>query len=328
LFLFAASRSSVVDRDYLTYIHLFENLNTFKEYFTFRRIAFFEPCFYFIPAISRFIFKVPYDTYACFSLFAFLGVYFKLKSFSLSNSFFLTAVLYGSSFYYMHEMTQIRVGIATGILLLSLKPCYERNTKSFLFHILWACFFHYSSIAYVFIYLLDSRKINLYKWLFIMFSGYFLVLLNLNIINLLFLPSIFARIDLYIKAARDKEFAFTINIYNYGIIINIVLTLILFWKIKILEKINPYVVLFTKINVLSIFAYTAFSILPVFAGRLSDLFGIIQLILYPTLIYVFKEKIIGYIIVIGYSFINFWGYFYYNKVIFPYSIWWLDRLLK
>ncbi len=322
LVFFAASRSSKVDLDYQAYVNYFVKFMSGFNYFTSNRVIFYEPCFYFIPIIGKTLFNPPYDLYACFTIFACLGVYFKLKSFQLSNSFFLTMLLYGSSYFILHEMTQIRVGIATGILLLSIKPCYNRNLKSFILHILSACFFHYSSIVFFPLYFLKTKSLNKTFWLFMIGLGYFLAIINIDILKLTHLSSYFVKVELYTKAAEAHETHYTINIYNFGIFISIIMSIVMILKHEMLSKFNPYINLILKINVLSIFAFTALSFLPVFAGRLSELFAIVQMLMYPTLIYVFREKFVGYAIVIVISFLNFWNFFYHSKLVFPYSVWW------
>lgn len=322
LVFFAASRSSRVDLDYHAYVKYFGKFMSGFNYFTSNRIIFYEPCFYFIPLIGKTFFNPPFDLYACFAIFACFGVYFKLKSFQLSNSFFLTMLLYGSTYFILHEMTQIRVGIATGILLLSLKPCYERNLKSFLLHILSACFFHYSSIVFLPIYFLKTKTLNKVFWIFMIVLGYFLAITHINILELTHLSSYFVKVELYTKAAEAHETNFTVNIYNFGILISIIMSVVMILKNEMLIQYNPLIILILKINVLSIFAFTALSFLPVFAGRLSELFAIVQMLMYPTLIYVFKEKIVGYSIVIFISILNFWNFFYHSKIVFPYSVWW------
>ena len=89
----------------------------------------------------------PYPIYL-FLLFAILGVSFKLIAIKqLTELWFLSLILYLSNFFILHEMTQIRAGVASAFLLLCVKPIYDRDLKRFLLFAVLGFLFHYSAIV-------------------------------------------------------------------------------------------------------------------------------------------------------------------------------------
>lgn len=319
---FAASRGPDVDFDYSAYVKYFTILmGDNVDYFKIDRLIFYEPSFYFIPLISRWLVGSGYVMMS-FCIFALLGSWLKLKAFQLSNSFFLSVLLYVSNYYLLHEMTQIRAGVASGILLISLVHIRNRHLGRFFLTILAACFFHYSSIIFFPFYFLSGERIRPAFWLLGILISYVVAIFHFDILTLLHITSLSPKLQLYASAANDQVFKYTINIFNYGFIINIIISLLMIWKRKILTEQNPYFPILLKINIISICCFLLLSSLPVFAGRVSELFAIVQMILYPSLIYIFRQRFVGYIIVIFLSLLSFWNYFYHSKLLAPYTVWW------
>ena len=321
LFVFAASRGAYVGRDYLVYVDYFERLGgSSYNYFTAESMAFYEPAFYIIPLVGKLLVGHYYSFFS-FALFAILGTYYKLKAFSISNSFFLSVLLYISNYYLLHEMIQIRVGVASGILLLSIKQVYNKNFIGFLILVLTACFFHYSSILFLPLYLVKTDRINTRLYIAVIIISYIIAVVKLNLFNIVSISSLSPKIELYLERAERGEDIIP-NIWSPTAIINTVVTLLILLKSNIVNEKNKYVYVLLKCNVLSIVIFLIFLPVPVFSVRLSELFGIVQLCLFPAVIYVFREKIIGYGIVVFISLFNLFKYFYLSGIFRNYYTWW------
>jgi hypothetical protein len=123
------------DSDYSGYIEMFNRQDFFVVEPTFTLISYIVRTFLGGNVIYLFI------------IYAILGVTIKLFAIKqLSELWFLSVVIYVSNFFILHEMTQIRAGVASAFLLLCVKPIYERNGKMFLLFTTIACLFHYSAI--------------------------------------------------------------------------------------------------------------------------------------------------------------------------------------
>lgn len=310
-----------VGRDYTLYIKYFNALTSDNFDYFGNKFLFYEPSNYALPYLLKLIFGREYFIQLCFLLFAFLGVYYKMKAMEMSNSFFLSILIYLTNFYLLHEMVQIRAGIASGIFLLSIKHIYNRNFGKFLLYILWACFFHYSSALYLFLYFLNPASLNKIWWIIVLSSFSILSLLGINIFDLTvlsFIPKIQAYIEL-MKAGGDFVL---INVWtSFAFLINFLLTFFLLLKSSLLIDKNKYFIILLKINILSIIAYMSFASMPVFAARVSQLLGVVQIILFPIIVYAFKEKIIPYTIIVLISLSFFYYYFIQLDFFKPYYTW-------
>lgn len=320
LFFFAASRGQYVGRDYGVYTEIFGEFISSRNYFTAENIAFYEPAFFIIPAIARLIFGTGYII-ASFVFFAFLGVFFKLKATYLSNSFFLSVALYAGSFFLLHEMTQIRVGVASGILLMGIRYIKQKNLGKFLLIILCACFFHYSSILFLPVYFLSDKPIFRIKYVILLILAYAIAISKINVLEVVNLGSLSPKLELYNKLANKGQNA-NINIFNIGSLVNVFILLILLSRANFLANFNKYFILMFKIYFLSIFLYLILSPMPVLAIRTSELFGTVQYCLIPSLIYLFDRKEIGYYIGIFVSIVAFFLYVFYTKIFNKYQVWW------
>jgi hypothetical protein len=305
LFLFAGLRGAGVDRDYFVYARFFDNITGSNvNYFSVERFTFYEPAFYFIPYISKLLAGTQYLPLT-FIIFAAIGVYLKFRTFYLSNSVFLSLLVYSSYYFYIHEMTQIRVGISTALLLLSLRHVLTREPGKFFMLVVGAMFFHYTSALFLPVYFFNHKGIN--KWLIfsLIAFAYVFAILRIDFVSATGLTDLSPKLALYnasVKLGEDKN---RINIFNFWFVLDAVVTICLTLRYKVILDHNPYLPLLLKISTVGLMCYLLLSSLPVVAGRMYELFGVVQFVLYPCLIYAFPQKIIGYLFCIGVSAMHF-----------------------
>ena len=91
-------------------------------------------------------------TYAVISVPIHFAAFWKLSKLPL-----LTITIYLSYYFMMHEMVQIRVGVAAGLFLLAVYYYVEKRKKMALLFILIAVSFHYSAAAGLIIFLLNDK---------------------------------------------------------------------------------------------------------------------------------------------------------------------------
>lgn len=320
LFLFAGSRGLHVDRDYTTYITYFDGLlGNDINYFTLENIAFCEPAFYFIPYFCKLLIGQNYY-YLTFSIFAFLGVYCKLRSFYLSNSWFLSSIIYLSSFFLLHEMTQVRVGVSTGILLLSIRSIVDRNFPKFIGFILLGCLFHYSSLLFIVAYFIGEKSVN--RWLYggLLTVSILLGLMHKDLLGVIDISFVSDKVAIYLE--HNKSGTFKINVWNYGFIINMLFALVFLLKLEHFTAKNRYFPILYKLHVISIFTFVSLSSVPVFAFRISEVFGVVQFCLFPCIIFLFDKRFVGYLFIILLSLVNFYNSIFNEKLFSDYYTWW------
>jgi hypothetical protein len=311
LVIIAAFRPSTCCADYSTYVDYYNNLSALP-------LTFLEPSYFIIAAISKFIFHGPLGIFIIYSI---LGVCLKGMAFvKLTKYYSVSLILYFCSFYLLHEMTQIRVGVASAILLLSIPSIVDKKPKFFFLCFVLGCLFHYSYIAFGLFYFLDPKKIN--PWLYIGVIFFAFVAFNVgfsivSIVEMMRIGFLSDKITAY-KMLLDSGFFGDIQLINPLLFFRIaVLTALLFnWKF-LLEK-NRFSVILIKVYAFSIFFFVALADLPALAGRLNQLFGIVEVVIITFVIYILTPRYISVVIAILFAILIFYKQLYYSDLMQSY----------
>ena len=224
LFIIAGFRNSHVDKDYIGYLNYFKMIiesNWLKS-----RI---EPSFV---LICKFLGYFTHNGAYLFVIYAFLGVTLNLLAIKrLTHFWILSVLIYYCNFFLLHEMTQIRAGVAAGFFLLSIIPMVERKLPQFLIYASLAFFFHYSSIILFPLYFLNSQKINKSLYGLLIPVGYLLYFLGINLfsfISLIPIGLIQLKYQSYLALSiLDSK----VNIYNYVFLSRCLLAYLFFVEI-------------------------------------------------------------------------------------------------
>ena len=307
LVLISALRPEGMDRDYSEYISHFNNYDV---------VVMLEPTF---KAIAWFVHSfLGSNPVFLFAIYAILGVSLKLVAIrELSNVALLSVAIYISQFFILHEMTQIRAGVASALLLLTIKPLYERNWWRFLLLALCATVFHFSGVVLFVLWLISPRH-RLKMYMFFIPTAIALSLMGVDILGLIPIPYLSAKIELYqnIREYTDSTHNH-INLFNSVYLLRLVLCYLLFWAAPTLSKYNRYYTLLLKIYTLSLTALPLFATLPVVAYRVYEMLGVVEIILIPTLVYLIRPKSAAYMTVVGYGFCQLMLSIFYNKLLIP-----------
>lgn len=281
LFLMITFRGSSVDKDYNTYLNNWELIKqgVFVAY---------EPLNYAIAKISpNFFFYLGF--------YSVLGISLKLYSIWKMSSFPLVSLLiYYSHYFFLHEMTQIRIGVASGFFLISIYFLVKNNKYKSLICNLFAILFHYSAVVGLIIYFINYSKKNLNRYIIffiISISLYFAKFSILNILSIFHLGFISDKISLYNHVMSMGEQA-EINVFNVAFIIQLVFAFLLY-KLVLNFKTSKYTIILTKLYWLGLSSYVLFTDIPAFAFRISEILMVGEIIIIPSLIYLFKPKIIS-----------------------------------
>ncbi|PZX92483.1 hypothetical protein DOS84_15295 [Flavobacterium aquariorum] len=275
----AGFRGEGVDRDYNNYIEMFQQQEFIST----------EPAFV---LISIFIHSYIGDNYVfLFVIFAILGVTLKLIAIKkITDLWFLSLVIYLSNFFILHEMTQIRVGIASALLLLCIKPIYDRNWKIFLLFSALAFSFHYSAIVILPLWFLDQKPRKRVLLLSVPIA-YVIYFLGINIITKIPIPMIQNKIEMYQTLMElGDEGSILINVFNLVFIAKIIIFYFLLYKYEIIIQNNKYASIVMKIYSISLISYLILAVMPPLATRVSELFSIVEIVAIPFVFYIFEPK--------------------------------------
>ncbi|MCL6528444.1 MAG: EpsG family protein [Thermaceae bacterium] len=267
-----------------------------------------EPTFYLLVLMSQLFFHE--NITFIFFIYSILGISLKFFSFNkLSYYPLFSVIIYSLSYYWLHDFTQIRAGVASAIFLCSIQDIFERNFFKFLLKIIFATLFHYSAILYFPLYFIYNRKLELIYYL-LPIIGLFSILTNLSSdflsIIIKFLPFfIQVKLGIYIDLSNKHFFPHT-NVFNLFYTSLLILFYFLIFTTR--KKLKIDLIFYLKILSVSIFSFYFFSSIPVLAFRISELYDIVILILFPNVISIYKEKYVFFVFFFFYFllyFINF-----------------------
>ncbi|WP_237391264.1 EpsG family protein [Dryocola clanedunensis] len=281
LSLIAGFRVPGIDRDSLSYIDLINR--------PLDELWFQEPTFLFFILINKFFFCGDYRTF--FVMYALIGIGVKVYAINKLPAYKYTALLiYIALYFILHDMTQIRVGVASGFFLLSIFYLNGQKRKAFICQII-ATLFHYSAFLGFVTLLFSSKKTN--KILFggsVFFALVISKWLSQDIIIKIseYLPEIISfKVNAYIYKLNSEGLFQTFNQYNFYYLGCAVLFYIALIRIKNAGVIDndqrSLLILSTKTVALMLLCYFLFAPIPIFSGRFAEFFGITLIIFIPSL---------------------------------------------
>lgn len=300
LIIFAGFRDGENMPDYNTYMMLYySNLDDMATIIT-------EPSFMLISKIANFIVKN--EHLVMFLLYAAIGVSMKTIAIQKLSIFVpLSMVIYISNYYILHEMIQIRFGVATALVLLSIPSVVDHKWKKFTCIIIAATFFHYSAIVAGLIYFLAKNQFKEKKYTLIIFVAYLVCLFASGIFDVIFqfFPASDAALKLTTYTDSSRMEAYTINPFGMYILTRIIIFGFFAYNVNKIRPHYKYIDLLLKMYTIGICAYVALSKFPEIAVRMSHLFTISEILIIPCMVLLFRKKKAGKLAVITYAFLAF-----------------------
>lgn len=284
---FAANRLWLETRDTENYLNSFRG---FTEFDVFSNE--FEPGFTLIIWLVKLL---NWNEWLFLLLVACLGV--GLKFFAIikyAPYIYLSLLVYYAKYYLLHEMVQLRVGIAAGLFLIGIKYIKQRQFSYFCLCVGLSALFHYSAILYMLVYLFCTQKISNRNFFLSIISITFLMLaLNLDEYIFSWLAMRVEKVQVYINGLEEGVQA-DINILNVEYLLKIGLFLMMYSNQERLKKHLPYFDIWIRTIGLSIIFFFALRSIPVLAFRISELFDVVVIFVLPSMIFLFKERLFGY----------------------------------
>lgn len=232
-----------------------------------------------------------------FIIYAVIGVSVKMCAFKkYSDMWSLCVLIYLGYYYLLHDLTQIRASIASGIFLFAIKPLAEKKKWKYFFMICLASLFHYSSLLLLPFLLIDNNELtNLKKYLLALLVpiGYLVYFFHINLVATIPIPYISDKIEIYQALNEKGVMGDEINVFNMVFLVEILVYLFLLLKYNLIIEYNKYLPIMIKIMGLSIFSFLIFATLPVLAFRTHDLYGIVDIILFTNIYYVIRPRLLS-----------------------------------
>lgn len=227
-----------------------------------------------------------------------------LKFFSIirySEFIFFSLLIWIGNLYLQQDFTQIRAAAATSIFLFSLKSLHEHKKKYWLYTII-ACMFHYSSLLMIPLWLLSVDTIKKKIWIGSIIAAYIIALCKIDLVYIIGLLPIEAVQSKYTMYKEIQEYGnYSANIFSVLQIVKIIIWSILLWKSNIIYSNNKYAILLLKITAISLISLPMLSLNIAAALRIMEYYSIVEIILFPMLLYVIYPKWITKTILISFS---------------------------
>ena len=326
--LIAALRARGIDKDYENYLFSFNSLGKPTDYFThYSKWVSYEPISYLLPSFVKLFFRNGIYQQIVFFIYSISSITILFTALKKVSPLPAVSVFHFFCYYFLvHEMTQIRVAVACALLIWGAWFYFNKQYKAFAAVCVLAPLFHYAGMMMPFL-LLFKRDTFSAKRCFI-FLGLSLALVAIkpeNIIaffmgvNTPFLQKMNATIEV-LSSQSDS-----ISIFNVTNLLNIVMAVWLIINHKKLIELSPYAYLFIKMQVLSIFLFGLFSSVPYVAFRISEFWGIVNIITATYIVYAFRSRIEGYLAVTLYSFFLLVVSLHVSGLLQPYRFVFMDK---
>lgn len=277
-----------------------------------------EPAYVFVNSFIK-IFTDEYQF--LFLTIAFLSVGIaSYNYYGYSKYIFLTLLLFFVHTYLYRDMNQIRAAVAAAIALFLIAQIHRREHIKIWITICIAGMFHIASLTLVFAYITSFIKLTRKRVLFIYILAVIFGLIGISQIIISVVPGGgFLAMKLYSYTANDR-YASALSLFDITNIKNsfILFIIILFWNR--LEKIIPYFKTIVLFYLLAVFIRIAFYDLGVLAARISTFFGIVEVILIPYFIYLFRQKVFIASVIILYAFIMLYLNLFIKSGRYPYEL--------
>lgn len=306
--------------DHINYKVIFDSYESLTVFFSdINYSVVSEPGFFLIIAVLKLFNLANYTSFfLTFSLIA-LSIKFNVLD-KITPFFFSTILIFYCNLYFLQEMTQIRTAIATGFLLWCLPDIIQKRPFHFITKVLLSTLFHYSSILFLPLYFLDYKKINKTVFSLIILVPVILSVVKFDIFSILDKVSfgIFSDKVLKYNELMDAGIHTELHLISLFILIKILLIIFLLWNVEILSERNKYSIICLKIYCLSLACFYLFYKIPVFAVRISELLGIVEIILIPMVYYIIKERFFAFLSIISIGFVFIINNLLFLKLLKPY----------
>ena len=254
-----------------------------------------------------------------FFLVSVIALFLKFKAIlKISPYVYGSLLIYLSYFFILHDMIQIRAGIAAGFILFSIKYIVERNLKKFIIFTCIACCFHISSLVVFLLWFVSKIKYSKLIWISIIPLSYVLVVFfNVtlgHLIPYIPIPQVQESYKVYTLAMEMGEHDL-INIFNMLLIgkMFICTYLILYY-----DKIKRHffcINIWLMIYIIALSTFVLFKDIPVVAFRIAELLQIVEFIIIPTILYTVRSRFVGKFLVVGVALVYLLIIVFYNKFI-------------
>jgi len=322
LIAFAGFREAGVGADDLAYVYKFLDVPDLSYWitgqfqYTFAE-TWMEPAYIFLGSFVR-IFTDEYIF--LFTAVAILSVGIASYNYYRYTPFvFLALVLFFVHTYLYRDINQIRAAVAAAIGLFLVAQIHDRKHLRAMATIGLAGLFHMASLSLAIVYLLSFIKITRKRLVYGYFIALFLGFVGISSILLSVLPNL-GHITTKLVNYANSGYADSVSLFDITNIKNtfIFFILIFYWH-YLIDRVKYFetMMLFYFLAVTWRIAFNDFGI---FAARIATFFGIVEVLLVPALLYLFRQKLIATLAILVYAFLTLYLNLFIKDGRYPYEL--------
>lgn len=253
-----------------------------------------EPTFIYL---SRFFLSYGFEVIAMFFVYAILAIPLKLSALWKTTPYVFTAlIVYMGIYYPLHDVIQIRCGVATAFLLWALVPLAKRKYLLATVLTFVATMFHYSSLAFLPILFVGNMQVGKF-WKYLLGAAIpiclALYMVGISAVSLIPAAIIEGKLDIYKEMSEAGGWAEYIPYKQVTFLAEFVLLYVFLFFYDTIEKHCVYAPILIKILALEMGCLVMFAEIPVLGGRLHDLFGVFNTLAFTCCLYCIKPKYVA-----------------------------------
>ena len=248
--------------------------------------------------LSRLVLALGGGLPVVFFVYALISSPVKLRAISRITPYTFTALLiYLPVYFELQDMIQIRTGAAAAFLMTSLIPLSEGRRWRAALLMVCAFFFHYSSLVYFPFLLLGNRQLGLAgrivvaALLPVCFAMYFL---KMDLFSLIPSSLVDGKLDFYKSSSEEGQWneilTPTKNLYFLAKCSMLYFCLYFYDPIVKQQRMAPLLI---NLFAMSIFFMLTMATVPVVGSRISDLYGIIDCVVFTFLLYIISPAYVA-----------------------------------
>ena len=268
-----------------------------------------EPTFIYL---SRFYLSYGFGIVSMFLTFALIAIPVKLTAIWKVTPYAFTAmIVYMGVYYPLHDVVQIRCGVASSFLLMSIIPLAKRKYLQATCLTIIAVLFHYSALAFLPVLFIGNMKVGKYWKILLGVSipiCLALYLMGKGAVSLIPSALIEGKLDLYKESSESGDWAMYVPYKQIMFLAEFAMLYVFILFYDTIEKHYIYTPILIKILVIEMGFLVMFSEIPVLGGRLHDLFGIFNILAFTCCMYCIKPK---YAVRIGITILSLTNYLIY-----------------